>query len=57
MAALQCIIELTHRRRCRSEMVYMNAFICTTFNPLEVLLDTAIIGRRHLTCAKIQELI
>ncbi|KAG9283459.1 putative nuclease HARBI1 [Astyanax mexicanus] len=57
MAALQRIIELNRQRRRRSEVVYMNAFIRTTFNPLEVLSDEAIIRKYRLSRAAIEELL
>ncbi|KAI4893509.1 hypothetical protein NFI96_003976 [Prochilodus magdalenae] len=57
MAALQRIIALNRLRRRRSEVVYMNKFIHTTFNPLEVLSDEAIIRKYRLSRVTIQDLI
>ncbi|XP_041927572.1 putative nuclease HARBI1 [Alosa sapidissima] len=53
MAALQRIVELNRRR---SDVVYVNAYIRTTFSPLDILSDEAIIRKYRLTRAKIEEL-
>ncbi|XP_062375192.1 putative nuclease HARBI1 [Sardina pilchardus] len=58
MAALQRIVELNQccRRRRRSEVVYVNAYIRTTFSPLDVLSDGAILRKYRLSRGQIEEL-
>ncbi|KAL2080618.1 hypothetical protein ACEWY4_024411 [Coilia grayii] len=58
MAARQRIVELNDRRRHgrRSQTVYVNAFIRSTFSPLDVLSDEALIRKYRLNREVIQEL-
>ncbi|KAL2091535.1 hypothetical protein ACEWY4_013798 [Coilia grayii] len=57
MAALQRIIELNRRRRRRSDVVYVHAYIRQNFNPLEVLADESVVRKYRLTRAQIRELL
>lgn len=64
MAALQRILQLEHRRRHRSQSVYINAYIRTIlhftfylhFTPLDSLSDDAILRKFCLPRTKILEL-
>ncbi|KAL2080719.1 hypothetical protein ACEWY4_024512 [Coilia grayii] len=57
MAALQRIIELNRRRRRRSDVVYVHAYIRQNFNPMEVLSDEAVVRKYRLTRPQIRELL
>ncbi|KAL2079809.1 hypothetical protein ACEWY4_025553 [Coilia grayii] len=57
MAALQRIIELNRRRRRRSDVVYVHAYIRQNFNPLEVLSEDAVVRKYRLTRPQIRELL
>ena len=58
MAARRRIVELNDRRQHvrRSRTVYVNAFIRSTFSPLDVLSDEALICKYRLNREVIQEL-
>ncbi|XP_051975359.1 putative nuclease HARBI1 [Xyrauchen texanus] len=56
MAALQRFLQLEHRRRLRSQSVYINAHIRTNFTPLDSLSDDAILRKFRLPRTKILEL-
>jgi hypothetical protein len=57
MATLQRILQLEHRRWCRSQTVYINAYIRTHFTPLDTLSDEAILRKFWLPRNKILELL
>ncbi|KAL2087184.1 hypothetical protein ACEWY4_018243 [Coilia grayii] len=61
MAAIQRILfllqERRRERRRRSNTTYINAFVRTSFNPLEVLPDEAIIRKFRLSRGQIMELL
>ena len=57
LSALQRKIKLNRRRGRRSEVVYVNAFIRSTSDPLEVLTDEAILRNYCLNRAIIMELV
>lgn len=62
MAARQRILFLNHlgqrqRRRRRSVITYMNAFIRQTFDPLDIFPDEVIIRKYRLSRGQIMELL
>ncbi|KAL2079802.1 hypothetical protein ACEWY4_025546 [Coilia grayii] len=59
MAVLQRILfcERRRERRRRSKTTYINAFVRSSFNPLEVLPDEAIIRKFRLSRGQIMELL
>ena len=58
MAAIQHILAANQqRRRARSTMVYINAYVCQHFSPLNVLSDLAVQSKYRLPRAEIQRLV
>uniref|UniRef100_UPI0037E94BCA putative nuclease HARBI1 n=1 Tax=Semicossyphus pulcher TaxID=241346 RepID=UPI0037E94BCA len=58
MAAIQHILAANQqRRRARSQMVYINAYVRQHFSPLNVLSDRAVQSKYRLPCVEIQCLV